>query len=77
MGCSRFFYKDINIYEPTLINYPLKVFPRLEQLGSMETLIKDTICGMLNSGGGVILFDCEQSYQNIRAKGIRLTEKDK
>ncbi len=40
-------------------------------------LIKDTICGMMNSGGGIILFDCIKSYQNIVIEGIILTPRDK
>ena len=42
-----------------------------------EMEIKDHICSMLNSGGGVILFDCVRAYGRVLPKGQKMTEKDK
>ena len=35
------------------------------------------ICALLNSGGGVILFDCVEDAFNILIKGDKMTEIDK
>ena len=42
-----------------------------------EQEIKDELCSMLNSGGGIILFGCQESYSKIIVKGKLMTEKEK
>jgi hypothetical protein len=32
---------------------------------------------MLNSGGGIILFDCERVYEKILVHGSKISEKEK
>lgn len=58
MGCSRVFVINKSIYDPTVSAIPLKHFPTIHKLKDYEVEFKDTICAMLNNGGGVILFDC-------------------
>ena len=35
------------------------------------------ICALLNTGGGVLLFNCVQQYLNIQPTGQRVAEPDK
>ena len=56
---------------------PIKVFPSIKSIKNIESQLKDWICGMLNSGGGIILFDCSTRDLRVFAEGEYLTEKKK
>ena len=47
----------------------IKVFPKIEKMKEDENRIKEEMCSMMNSYGGVILFDCELNKRDILALG--------
>ena len=77
LGCAPFFFDNINIYDQDINKVPFKVFSSVRQMKELEQEIKDQICAILNSGGGIILFDCVKAYEKVIVKGTRLTEKEK
>lgn len=48
---------------------PVYLFSSISRLKEIEVQIKDRICIYLNSGGGVILFNCVKIDRLIYAKG--------
>jgi len=67
----------MNIYDPEINTQPFIVFQSVKEMKNIEQEIKDRLCGMLNSSGGVILFNCIRSYEKILAEGIKMSEKEK
>lgn len=62
LGCSSFFFDNMNIFDQNVNKVPFKVFSSVRQMKELEQEIKDQICAILNSGGGLILFDCVKAY---------------
>lgn len=69
--CSQFFYTNVNIYDDSITKMPVNLFPSITRLKEIEVQLKDRICTYLNTGGGVILFNCVKSDRFIYAKGDR------
>ena len=60
---------DKCIYDDTVSDIPLKTFPTIHKLKDYEVEFKDTICAMLNNGGGIIIFGCELIKHRLYARG--------
>jgi hypothetical protein len=58
LACCPFFYQGVNIYSPAVNSTPLVALPSVAHIREMEKRLKDEICLLLNSHGGVIVFDC-------------------
>jgi hypothetical protein len=67
----------MNILDEQINCSPLKIFRFIADMKSQEMEIKDYLCAMLNSCGGIMLFDCKRKLEKVVAKGTELTEKDK
>jgi hypothetical protein len=77
LGCTPFLIYWMNILDESVSRTPLRIFASVEQMRVHEMEIKDELCCMLNSGGGLLLFDCEQQFEKVLVKGHSLTEKEK
>ena len=78
LGCCEFFYSNCNIYCPYTSSTPLLLMGEATNMKNQAALIKDSICYLLNNGGGVMLFDCEQKYRDVYPVGefVSTQEKD-
>jgi hypothetical protein len=76
-NCSSFFYKGINIRDDSINRAP--IVPISSQLKEEQQLqkAKEAICMLMNSFGGVVVFDCEVEYLSIKAQGRVRTEEEK
>jgi hypothetical protein len=53
------------------------VLSKIKELNTHKDLLKNSICALLNSGGGVILFDCFEEYMQVLPVGTFISEKEK
>jgi len=71
LGCSPFFYKHSTVYDPNITLNKLAVIESVSLLDKEEgkRLILREICGLLNGGGGILLFGCQKRHLNVIAEG--------
>jgi len=77
LGCSRFMFYNGNILEYSSNNHDTVIMGKIIDLKSQENKLKEEICSLMNSFGGVILFDCKLSKREVFAMGEVLTEGNK
>lgn len=75
LGCSQFFYQSTNIYDPLVTVTPFETIETIKDFLLEQENIKKLraiICGFLNSGGGVVMFDVKKFDRSILAMGCKL-----
>jgi hypothetical protein len=77
MGCTEFFYERVNIRDLELSYADVIVIPKVRELNYHKDVLKTSICALLNSGGGVLLFDCLEEYMQILPIGTYISELQK
>lgn len=73
LGCATFFYNGMNILDEFVNCSPLKTFRFIADMKSSEMEIKDYLCAMLNSCGGIMLFECKRKEEKVVVEGAELT----
>ena len=73
LGCSPFFIYGMNIQDDEVVPYPVRAFSSVSEMKNFESEIKDEICAMLNSFGGVILLGCNNVYGRVNIRGTKLS----
>lgn len=70
LGCTQLFYEKVDFFEYglTKTDFILAKYS-IHDISMEENRIKKAICALLNSRGGVILFDCCESYMKIYPQG--------
>lgn len=84
LACIPYFILNWNIFDVALtktklalVDTCLDLLETGERKEKARGLIKREICGLLNTTGGVILFDCERSYLRIIPRGEQLVIAEK
>jgi hypothetical protein len=77
LGCTDFLEQGMNIKDSSVSNCRILPFPFCRRFRDYETEIKDQICCLLNSGGGLLVFGCEVKALSVVVKGESLSEKQK
>jgi hypothetical protein len=65
ISCCPFFYAATNISSSSVNSTPLVLLPSISKIHEFEGQLRDEICLLLNSHGGVILFDCVSKNRDI------------
>lgn len=84
LGCTDFFIVNWNVYDQTVNQGKVvlggKVLDMISKKSTEEdkraiiTKTAKQICALLNSGGGVILFNCETIYLSMIPRGEFITQ---
>lgn len=63
------FQQQTNIYDPHVSLTKLALLGKIRSLTINADLLREEMCGLLNGGGGVILFDCSIVYLDVIVRG--------
>ena len=72
LGCSKFFFHSHNFFDPSITRTPLIDYPsvlELQNISVKQKLLQD-ICSLINSDGGVIMFNVKRENRSILPIGI-------
>ena len=75
LGCSQFFYQSANIYDPLVTVTPIETVDTIKDFFNEPENVRKlraTICSLLNSLGGVIMFDVRKFDRSFLAVGCKL-----
>lgn len=74
LGCARFFSINENVYYPERLKGLLALGGSCMRIEANRAAVLEEICGLLNGGGGALLFNTELFYNNVFARGEYVTE---
>ncbi len=68
---AEFFYANQNIYDTEVNDCKISLCGRIKDIGndSSDELFLRELVGLLNTGGGIILWDCRRSYLQVLPLG--------
>lgn len=74
LGCTAYFTENCNVRLEGITLTDAVVIKSVLKLRIYKQELKQAICALANSDGGVVLFDCIEKEGKILAKGDYLTE---
>jgi hypothetical protein len=77
LGCADFFIENSNLLVPEVTRTDVVAVQSVLKLRIFKQELKQAVCALANSGGGVVLFDCLQQRGTLQPKGDFITEASK